>query len=648
MTRLTVFKPHSLVSILMLTTACVMGSASASALDLEAQRAQYEQAQRWLDEKKIPEYQHIRKQIESYPLTPYLDYRAFLVDLGSKPPIAVRNFIDSHKEYPFSGRVAAPYLDALAQNKKWAALLQFQTQLPNGETYQCHYYNAKLQTGKRSEAFEGAKKLWLNGASIADACDPLFAEWERVGGLTDEWVLKRSLLAFEGRNRNLMIYLQKKLDGKKSQAKAQAMLELFDKPERVVAYSRKASQDPINQKVAELALQKWARSEPQEAQAVLNDVAKAQGWNREQKSRISHFIAIRLMETEDEALAKWRDEVTRQSNNVRLIEARTRLALRENNWRELTQWISVLPEQERKTLRWQYWLGRSEMALGKKKEGTERLKGLLGQRSFYSVAAAKVLQQSVNYPTSTVTLDMTLIKAHKKALVRIDELIALDKVIAAKSEWRWLLERVSQKEKEMLAAYAANAGWHQMTITATISASLWDNNQLRFPVVHQNLFNLHGQKNGIDPITLMSLARQESAMDSDAQSPVGARGLMQIMPDTARYTARKYQLSYSNPDELYQVGKNIEIGSRYLSSLLERYDQNRILAFAAYNAGPSRVDTWLKRSQGKLDAYGFIEAIPFAETRGYVQNILMFETYYRDLMGVEGRFLNDHELNTKY
>lgn len=648
MMRLTVFKPHSLVSILMLTTACAMGSASASALDLEAQRAQYEQAQRWLDEKKVPEYQRIRKQIESYPLTPYLDYRAFLVDLGSKPPIAVRNFIDSHKEYPFSGRVAAPYLDALAQNKKWAALLQFQTQLPNGETYQCHYYNAKLQTGKRSEAFEGAKKLWLNGASIADACDPLFAEWERVGGLTDEWVLKRSLLAFEGRNRNLMIYLQKKLDGKKSQAKAQAMLELFDKPERVVAYSRKASQDHINQKVAELALQKWARSEPQEAQAVLNDVAKAQGWNREQKSRISHFIAIRLMETEDKSLAKWRDEVARQSNNVRLIEARTRLALRENNWRELSQWISVLPEQERKTLRWQYWLGRSEMALGKKKEGTERLKALLGQRSFYSVAAAKVLQQSVNYPTSTVTLDMTLIKAHKKALVRIDELIALDKVIAAKSEWRWLLERVSQKEKEMLAAYAANAGWHQMTITATISASLWDNNQLRFPVVHQNLFNLHGQKNGIDPITLMSLARQESAMDSDAQSPVGARGLMQIMPDTARYTARKYQLSYSNPDELYQVGKNIEIGSRYLSSLLERYDQNRILAFAAYNAGPSRVDTWLKRSQGKLDAYGFIEAIPFAETRGYVQNILMFETYYRDLMGVEGRFLNDHELNTKY
>ncbi|HAS3828673.1 TPA: lytic murein transglycosylase, partial [Vibrio cholerae] len=129
-----------------------------------------------------------------------------------------------------------------------------------------------------------------------------------------------------------------------------------------------------------------------------------------------------------------------------------------------------LPEQERKTLRWQYWQGRSEIALGKKKEGTERLKALLGQRSFYSVAAAKILQQSVNYPTSTVTLDMKQIKAHKKALARIDELIALDKVPAAKSEWRWLLDRVSQKEKEMLAAYAADSGWYQMTIAATISA----------------------------------------------------------------------------------------------------------------------------------------------------------------------------------
>ncbi len=137
------------------------------------------------------------------------------------------------------------------------------------------------------------------------------------------------------------------------------------------------------------------------------------------------------MDTEEAAIAKWRDEVTRTSQDVRLIEARIRLALRENDWRGLSQWIAVLPEQERKTLRWQYWHFRSEIALGKKRR-YRALKSFAYTTQFYSVTAAKILQQSVNYPTSTVTLDMKQIKAKKNALARIDELIALDKVPAAK------------------------------------------------------------------------------------------------------------------------------------------------------------------------------------------------------------------------
>ncbi|ENM3933822.1 murein transglycosylase [Vibrio cholerae] len=648
MTCQTLFKSRSFISILMLSTVCAVSSTDASALDLEAQRALYEKSQRWLDEKNVSAYQGVRKQIANYPLTPYLDYRVFLIDIGNKSPIVVRNFIDSHQEFPFAGRTAAPYLDALARGKKWTTFLQFQTQEPITETYRCHYYYAKSQTGLRKEAFEGAQKLWMNGASIADACDPLFSEWRKVGGLNDEWVLKRALLAFEGRNRSLIVYLNRQLKSQAAQAQGQGMLELFDKPERVLAYSRKAAKNAINQQMAELALQKWARENTAAAQKVFNEVAAAQGWGKEQKIRVGSFIALRLMETEDSLLAKWRDDITRQSKEVRLIEARARLALRNTDWRGLTSWIALLPEHDRNSSRWQYWLARSELALGKSKEGKQRLNNLLGQRNFYSIAAANQLQRPITYPTSTTKLDMQWIRDHQRALERIKELIMLDKLAAARSEWNWLLDRASQKEKEMLAAYASNAGWYQMMITATISASLWDNTQLRFPIVHKHLFTLHGQKNGIDPVTLMSLARQESAMNADARSPVGARGIMQIMPDTARYTAKKYRLNYSNPDELFQVGKNIEIGSRYLSSLLDRYNQNRILAFAAYNAGPSRVDTWLRRSQGQLDVYAFIEAIPFAETRGYVQNILMFENYYRDLMGVKGQFLKASELNTKY
>ena len=123
---------------------------------------------------------------------------------------------------------------------------------------------------------------------------------------------------------------------------------------------------------------------------------------------------------------------------------------------------------------------------------------------------------------------------------------------------------------------------------------------------------------------------------------------MQIMPATAKYTARKFGIPYKVPSELHDVKKNIEIGSQYLSYLLDQYDGNRIYALAAYNAGPHRVKRWRKNSDQKLDVFAFIEAIPFRETRGYVQNILMFESYYRFLSGTKGDFLTKNEQEEKY
>lgn len=123
---------------------------------------------------------------------------------------------------------------------------------------------------------------------------------------------------------------------------------------------------------------------------------------------------------------------------------------------------------------------------------------------------------------------------------------------------------------------------------------------------------------------------------------------MQLMPKTARYTAKKYQLSLRNDGDLYRAEKNIEIGSRYFAELMERYSNNRVLALAAYNAGPSRVDRWLEERGGRLDVFQFIESIPFKETRNYVQNILMFETYYREQLGLRSSFFKEIEINSKY
>ncbi len=615
---------------------------------LEKQREVYEQAQSLLDNNDIEGYLAIRPRIADYPLTPYVDYRAFIRQLPEKSPKQVDAFIAEHDAFPFSRRVRAPYLDSLYKQQDWKTIAEFQTVIPIGGRYQCIYYTAQLKQGKKAAAFKGAQDMWLNGTSVADECDTLFDEWDKAGKRSDDLILQRMLLAFDARNSSLMRYLVKLPESAKAQRQANEMKALFDKPATVAEFARKKPANDFYRAQSEYALEKLARTDAEQAQQAYDQVIKGQKFSAKKARLLADYIAIRLTRTESPSMAEWRDEQTKISHNKLLIEIRIRLAIQNADWKGVQQWIAVLNKKQQNTLRWQYWLGRSEIALGDEVAGKKRLAALVGQRDFYSVAAANEIGQSIKYPTSKITLDKKVVQPYHETLARIEELIETENIAAAKSEWAYLLNQVDNNEKSMLAAYASSKHWHHLTVTASIQAEMWGNIELRFPVAHRWWFDLYAQKHDINPVTMMSLARQESALDAEARSPVGARGIMQIMPATAKYTARKYKLSYEGSQDLYNVGKNIEIGSHYLQGLMQDYDNNRIFALAAYNAGPNRVKTWRERTQGKVDAYAFIESIPFKETRGYVQNILMFETYYRDLLGIDGAFLNQHEINTKY
>jgi len=153
----------------------------------------------------------------------------------------------------------------------------------------------------------------------------------------------------------------------------------------------------------------------------------------------------------------------------------------------------------------------------------------------------------------------------------------------------------------------------------------------------------------IPPGYAMAISRQESDWNPKARSPVGASGLMQIMPATAAHTVKMYDIpGYSNTSQLLDPETNIQIGTQYLEYVYQQFDQNRIFASAAYNAGPGRVRSWLKTSAGNLDAVAFIETIPFSETRGYVKSVLAYDAYYRYFMGKPDKILSDAEWNRRY
>ncbi|WP_309243491.1 murein transglycosylase [Photobacterium pectinilyticum] len=614
---------------------------------LEQQRVWYEQAQVSLEEKDEAAYKKLRGKLDDYPLTPYLDYREFIQTLYDKSPSEVEAFIEQYASLPFSTTVKDRYLTHLAATERWQNFVDVQPLPPRSQVLRCHYYYAQSKIGNKDVAWQGANTLWLTGKSTHDACDPLLNTWQKAGKRTDALVLERMLLVYAEGNRARLNYLNKQL-GAKSKESGKAVLELYDKPQGVAAFSKRSKVTPLNQNLTVLAYKKLVRSDIKEAVKQYDKTVQGQHLEEAKRQSLADYTASRLMATDDEPLQKWRDKVLAKTSNVSLLERRIRQAMREDKWNEVELWVNRLPDKAKQSTRWTFWQARLAERDGNKELASEKYTQILGQRDFYSAAAATVLGKPITYPVKTAGDGQADIKEYAKALARVKELIAVDKLLAANREWHYLLRGMDNDQIVALAAYAATHKWHHLAVQATISGQLWDYIELRFPVAHKWWFDFFSKKRELPVTTMMALARQESALNIEAISPVGARGLMQLMPATAKETAKKLGRNYEGKSSLFDPGVNIRLGSGYLKMMLEQYDNNRIFAFAAYNAGPSRVTRWRKGTDGRLDVYAFIEAIPFNETRGYVQNILMFEIYYGDLTQSPVPLLTENEINTKY
>jgi len=150
----------------------------------------------------------------------------------------------------------------------------------------------------------------------------------------------------------------------------------------------------------------------------------------------------------------------------------------------------------------------------------------------------------------------------------------------------------------------------------------------------------------IHPSWAFAVTRQESAFMADARSHVGATGLMQLMPATARDTAKRFGIPLASPQQILNPNTNIQLGTAYLSQIYGQFNGNRVLASAAYNAGPGKVDEWLKNHgdprRGEIDAASWIQKIPYQETRDYTRNILDDLQASAPLHDTEGRVLPGH------
>ena len=234
-------------------------------------------------------------------------------------------------------------------------------------------------------------------------------------------------------------------------------------------------------------------------------------------------------------------------------------------------------------------------------------------------------------------------------MARARELWLIGEKNLARVEWYYGLKTFDTEQVIAAGELARDWGWYNSGIVAMITGNLWDHLSLRFPLAYNDAIAQAAINTQLDKALIFAIARQESAFAEDAQSHAGARGLMQLMPATAKQQAANSGVKNHTTADLFKPEHNIQLGSEYLGGLLTQFKGNRILAAAAYNAGPGRVKQWLGTPVKEKPADVWVETIPFKETRQYVQNVLTYSVIYTyrmdDKAHIHGNLLRDNERN---
>jgi len=630
----------SLFSCLLLSAAAV---STAQAANLAQQRLYYDEAKRALAKGDSAPYKRYANALRDYPLEPYLAYEELTARLKWASNEEIEKFLTEHGDLPQANWMKLRWLRWLAERGEWKTFTNYYDPAMNFTELDCLYGQYQLAHGLQAEGFKTAEKLWLVGKSQPEACDRLFDRWAAEGQLTEEKRWKRAKLAAEARNHGLASYLVKGLPTLGSHGKL--LVEVAQKPQILSQTSRFSPADDAMADVVSLGLRRLARQDPERALALLDGYTQRMKFSSEEKVAIAREIGLTLAKRFD---ARALDVMARYDPELRdntVSEWRARLLLRLGRWDDAYQLTRNMPADLGQTNRWRYWQARSlQLARPNSAEPQALYQSLAKERDFYGFMAADQVKAPYQLNNQPLALDPKVMqKVRNTAGVRrAMEFHERGQIVDGRREWYHVSRLFSRDELVAQARLAYDMEWYFPAIRTISQAKYWDDLDVRFPVVHRESLSTEARKRGLHSSWVFAITRQESAFMADAKSHAGAMGLMQLMPATAKETARKFGIPFSNPNNALIPEVNIQLGAAYLSQVYGQFNGNRVLASAAYNAGPGRVRQWL-RGADHLAYDVWIENIPFDETRQYVQNVLSYSVIYGQKLNAPQPLIGWHE-----
>ncbi len=561
-----------------------------------------------------------------YPLYPYLQYQWLKNNLSKTEQVL--SFLSAYQKTRYADLLRSDWLEYLADNERWSEFIK-NYQASDNTSLECQFYWAHYRLGNQQAALNKAKRFWVVGYEQPKACDRLLSALALSPVLTTDLVWQRFELALKADNKDLASYVQTLLP-KPDQLIADLWFQVYKNPAliqssqfligneqqgRIFAYGvdRMAKTD------LDLAITVWDARKP----SLMIDSQTVQ--------QLERRLALALARNQDSRAYNRLNELV--VNDAEVREWKIRVALLEQDWSHVAQALAGLTSEEKLMPQWQYWQARSMVVGGNLPQGQAIYNQLAEDRSYYGFMAA----DAVNKPYALADKPI-LVEGNSFQLLTetadfkvIEEFKILNRDVEAKRQWWFALKKLSKDQLKIAAKLAQQWQWHQVAIITLVKAEYWDDLALRFPVNYLSEVQRNAKRQDLEPAIIFGLIRQESMMDENARSAVGALGLMQIMPETGKQIAHKLKESWQSENSLFNPDINIKYGVFYYKQLLTRFDGHFALAMAAYNAGPNRVVKWLPVDK-TLPADIWIEIIPYKETRKYVTSVLAYATIYQQRM----------------
>jgi len=574
--------------------------------------------------------------LKNYPLYPYLKYQWRLKNLHKSKKIQA--FLKDHAKTRYAWLLKYRWQLYLAKNKHWKDYIK-QYSKTNNTKLQCHFYRAKYNTGSKKEALLGAKKLWAVGKSQPDECDPIFEVLKDSRYFTRDLLWQRFSSALSRGNAGLAKYVKRSMS-KKDQTIAQLWLKIHSNPLRINDKKLLRKNSFKADKIFTHGIKRLTWSNIDKAVTIWDTRKNDFKINAKVKQKNEQKLAISMAVGGNKKSYQRLNQLKNLSDTGK--EWQVRAALKEQHWPHVEAAIYRLDKSNQKEDLWSYWLARALEKQEKQKEADAIYDNLSSHRSYYGYLSANKQGKEYELFDNPIQINKdALNKIQKKTDFRVvAEFIKVDKTDEARKQWWYSVGKLNKQDMLVAAKYAQQIQWDQIAILTVAKAKHWDDVSLRFPLVYKEQVKKNSELQQLNAAVIFGLIRRESAFYQKATSPVGARGLMQIMPRTGRQIAKELKDKRFKKADLFDPAKNIKYGSFYYKQLLDQFNGHYALAAAAYNAGPHRVNRWIPTSKS-LPADIWVETIPYKETRGYVAAVLTYALIYQKQMNESVLSMND-------